>query len=115
MTDPNLFGRWFTGESWATWRAVLKAAYALPMTTAEVAAFGRVSGGRDPPDRRVRELWVIAGRRSGKDSIASLIAAYTSVFNNFAERLRPGERASIACLAVDRSQAPEARPFRWRY
>jgi len=32
MNDPALFQPWFAGETWDGWRAVLKAAYALPMT-----------------------------------------------------------------------------------
>lgn len=105
MTDPCLFGPWFAGDSWATWRAVLAAAYALPMTEADIARFRAVAGTRAPPRRPVKELWAIAGRRSGKDSVASLIAAYTAALLDFRDRLRPGERASILCLACDRSQA----------
>jgi hypothetical protein len=32
MNHPKLFAPWFPGESWNSWRAILKAAYALPMT-----------------------------------------------------------------------------------
>jgi hypothetical protein len=105
MTDPNLFGKWFAGGTWGVWQAILKAAYAIPMTDAEIKTFKSLAGSRNPPSRRVRELWVIAGRRSGKDSIASLIAAHAAIFNDYRLRLRPGERASVVCLAVDRAQA----------
>ena len=70
MEDPQLFGPWFCGPSWASWRAILKAAIAEPMTDDEVKLFRSVAE-RDPPTQRVRELWIIAGRRAGKDSIAS--------------------------------------------
>src|SRR5215471_17775747 len=90
MYDQNLFGPWFTGRTWGVWEAVLKATFGLPMTAAEAESFKSVAGGRDPPKRRQRELWALCGRRSGKDSIASLIAAHTAVFNNFQERLRRG-------------------------
>jgi hypothetical protein len=105
MTDPNLFGRWFAGGTWGTWQAVLKAAYGLRMTDAEIATFKSVSGSRNPPTRRVKELWALCGRRAGKDSVASLICAHSAVFNDYKARLRPGERASVLCLAVDRPQA----------
>src|SRR5436309_11108160 len=59
MDDPSLFGRWFTGDSWNTWRAVLKAAYALPMSAADRATFRAVAGDRQPPARRVKAV----GRR----------------------------------------------------
>jgi hypothetical protein len=114
MADPQLFGRWFVGPSWNVWRAVLKAAFAIPMTVRELQLFRTVAD-RDPPERRVRELWVIAGRRGGKDSIASLIAASAAAFTDYTPMLRPGERASILCLAVDRQQARIALDYSRAY
>jgi hypothetical protein len=83
IDDPNLLGSAFSGETWATWRAVAE---------------------RKPPSRRVRELWVIAGRRAGKDSIASAIATAAAI-GQYHAHLRPGERAVVMCLAVNREQA----------
>jgi hypothetical protein len=74
MNSTALFQPWFRGASWDGWRTILKAAYALPMTPAEVEFFRAVAE-RDPPEQRVRELWIVVGRHGGKDSIASLIAA----------------------------------------
>jgi hypothetical protein len=52
------------------------------MTEAEIEFF-RTIAERDPPKTRVREIWVVVGRRGGKDSIASLIAAYSAaLFSN---------------------------------
>jgi hypothetical protein len=104
MASPALFKPWFEGESWNGWRAVLKAAYALPMTKAEVDFFRTVAE-RDPPKQRVRELWIAAGRRAGKDSIASMIAAHSAALFDQQDRLRPGERAMVACIAYDKDQA----------
>ena len=103
IDDPLLLAPGFIGPSWDRWRAVLKAAYAEPMTEDEIALFREVAD-RDPPTRRVRELWVIAGRRSGKDSIASAVATVAGMVD-YRPYLRPGERASIMCLASDRNQA----------
>lgn len=105
LDDPKLFAPWFPGETWATWRAVLKAAHALPMTAKDRSLFAQVAGGRAPPRQRVRELWVVVGRRGGKDSIASVIAAHASVLGNFRRYLRRGERAQVMCIAVDKDQA----------
>ncbi len=102
--DPNLLGAWFAGASWDAWRAILKGAFAQPMTDAEIATFRSLCA-RDPPRHRVKELWVLAGRRAGKDSVASLIACYAGAFVNYHQWLRPGERAAVMCLAVDRQQA----------
>jgi hypothetical protein len=104
IADPALLGPFFAGPSWATWRAVLRAAYHEPLSAQELALFNAVAGDREPPRRRVKELVVIAGRRSGKDSIASALATVAAT-EDFSLFLRPGERASILCLAVDREQA----------
>jgi hypothetical protein len=106
MDHPGLFKPWFAGESWDVWRVILKAAFCLPMTEAEIETFRTVAGDRDPPRTRVKELWIIAGRRAGKDSIASLIVAFASVFFRVGlDKLRPGEKALCQCLACDRHQA----------
>jgi hypothetical protein len=104
FTDKRVFGSWFAGPSWDGWRAVLRAAFAEPITRAELTFFRSVAK-REPPSQRVKELWVIAGRRAGKDSIASGIAAHAAASFESAGRLRPGERALVACLAVDKAQA----------
>jgi prophage regulatory protein len=38
---------------------------------------GRSVAERDPPLEPVKELWAAVGRRGGKDSVASVIAAHT--------------------------------------
>jgi hypothetical protein len=105
FSSPKLFGQWFAGESWDNWRAILRAAFAERMTKAELAFFKSVAGDREPPPKRVRECTIIAGRRAGKDSVASGIAAHEAASFQSAGRLRPGERALVVCLAVDRAQA----------
>jgi hypothetical protein len=105
MNDPQLFGAGFRGDSWNAWRVVLKAAFAMPLTPAELITFHELAGDRDPPTRRVRELWVVAGRRAGKDSTASLLAAHSAAFFSEQDSLRPGERASVICIANSREQA----------
>src|SRR6266542_780141 len=103
IEDPNLLGGAFAGPSWATWRAVLRAAEGLPLSHSQREAFRTVAD-RAPPARRVKELWVIAGRRAGKDSIASAIAT-AAALGQYESYLRPGERAVVMCLAVSREQA----------
>src|SRR4051794_11450686 len=110
MRDPDWFRSSFEGESWDLWKAILKAAFALGMSDRELELFRQVAE-RDPPTEQVRELIIVAGRRAGKDSVASLIAIYLAVFCNFKKHLRPGERATVALLAVDRIQAKIC----WRY
>jgi hypothetical protein len=65
----------------------------LPSTEKAVLA---TVGARQVPLKRVRELVAVVGRGGGKDSIASLVATV---------ELRPGEKATVMCLACDRHQA----------
>jgi hypothetical protein len=104
MDDANLLQPWFSGSSWDCWRTVLKAAHGLPLNKRELPLFHEIAGDRKPPRHRVRELIAIVGRRGGKDSIASAIADAAAV-NDYSAMLRPGEKASVLCLACDRTQA----------
>jgi hypothetical protein len=78
LTDRRLLAKTLGNPAtWTTWLAVLKAAFALPLSDEEKEIFDAVAGGRPLPKRRVRELWVIAGRRGGKSRIAAALAATT--------------------------------------
>ena len=92
------------GPSWWSWRVVLKAAYGYPLEDDELAFFREIAE-RDPPGHRVKELWLLVGRRGGKDSVTSMIAAQAACYAADGVTLRPGERAVVACFAVDRDQA----------
>jgi hypothetical protein len=104
MNSPQLFGPFFAGASWNTWRAVLKATFAEPMNGEEIAIFHSVAE-RTPPKHRVAEAVYIVGRGGGKDSAASLIASCIAVNFDPRGKLRPGEKAVVMCIAVDREQA----------
>jgi hypothetical protein len=105
MNDPHLFGPFFDGASWDGWKTILKAANGLPLAADELEFFHSVAGDRSPPSGRVRELWVGAGRRAGKDAMASGVAALAAALFIQQHKLRPGERALVLCLACDRAQA----------
>ena len=103
LTDPALLGAWFAAPSWATWRAVAKASAAIPLTPEEESLF-RVVARRDPPKRRVKQVVVVAGRRGGKDQFAAGGATDAAIVD-YSAILRPGERATVFCIACDRAQA----------
>ena len=103
IADPNLLGRGFIGPSWHRWRAVLKAAYGEPLDMMEYRQFKAVAQ-CEPPSKPVKELWCIIGRRGGKDSVASAIAT-TMAMSDYRQYLRPGEKATIVCLANGKNQA----------
>jgi hypothetical protein len=60
------------GRAGTAGRRSKKAQYCLPMSAEEITFFKSAAGGRNPPKKRVRELWVCGGHRLGKDSMASL-------------------------------------------
>src|SRR5437899_11208763 len=94
---------WFGGASWANWRIVLKALFAVPMEEDELALFQRLSGRTTPPAARVKEAWLVFGRRAGKSLIAGFLALYAAVCVRY--RLAPGERGLVMVVAADRKQA----------
>jgi len=104
MASPKLLGPHFHGDSWSLWRAVIKATFCEKMSDAEIAAFREVAE-RDPPRHRVSEAVYAIGRGGGKDSVASLIATVVAINFDPKGKLRPGEQATILCIAVDREQA----------
>jgi hypothetical protein len=90
-------------KPWSRWLSVLRAAFALPMSKADLAAFKEVAGDREPPSRRVQELWAVVGRRSGKTRIAAAISVFIAAIER--HTLSPGEVGCVLLLAASRSQA----------
>lgn len=107
----EVFGEWFAGSSWDSWKAVLKAAYGLSLDDAERTVVAALTGRERPPGQRVKELWIIASRRSGKTLTASLQAVYAAVFTDFSPYLQRGEKAVVCILSVDRTAAKVALDY----
>lgn len=107
--DPNLFGPWFTGDSWNTWGVLDRAIFGEPLSDEQLAVFTELTGREIAPTSPVSEAWIIAGRRSGKDVKAASIVVYIATIANltlkFHEKLTPGEVGVVQLLAVDRKQA----------
>lgn len=99
----------FEGDTWKPWRAVLSGAFGLPMDEEQSELFKRLSGGREAPTNRARELWVVAGRRSAKSNTSASVAVYLATVGveveGLLDTLKPGERGVISVIAVDRDQA----------
>jgi hypothetical protein len=104
LCDRNLLGAALGDPtSWARWVSILRAAFALPMSGKDRAAFREVAGDRAPPTRRVDELWCVVGRRSGKTRMAAAISVYIGAIER--HRLAPGEVGYVLLLAASRDQA----------
>ena len=83
LTDPALLGA-ALGDvtTWSTWMATLKACFGLELNRAERRAFEAIAGSRKPPERKVQELWCLAGRGCGKSRIAAAVSVYIACFVN---------------------------------
>jgi hypothetical protein len=104
LLDPNLLGAALgDAASWATWLVVLKAAFGLNLSDEQRDLFMQVAGGRNPPTKRVRELWAQISRRSGKSRIAAALADYAALFVTY--HLAAGENGLVLVLAASQAQA----------
>jgi len=90
------------GPSWAAWRAWLCAVLGLPMSEAEAAIFRRCTGRTTLPTAPCREVWTIAGRRSGKSRIAAFITVFLAACRTY--RLAPGERGRVPVISPSKAQ-----------
>jgi phage terminase large subunit-like protein len=98
-------------ETWRTWLLTLKAAFGIDLTKQERRIFASIAGSREPPHRRVQELWTVAGRGSGKSRVAAAVAVYVSAFCK--HDLDPGEVGFVLTLAASKDQAK--RVFDYAY
>jgi hypothetical protein len=89
LRDKSLLGAGLGDPStWKLWLTILKAAFGDALTSEEAQAFAAVAGGRQPPAQKVRELWCVLGRRSGKSRVAAALAVYFAVLVDHTGNLR---------------------------
>ncbi|MBR3370911.1 MAG: hypothetical protein IKG52_09790 [Rhodobacteraceae bacterium] len=105
MTDPALFGPIFGGDSFAAWRALLSGFYGLELDATELATFKALTGRQSAPQGAFAELWLAIGRRGGKSHAAAFLAVYLAAFQDYRDKLAPGEVATVMVIAADRKQA----------
>jgi hypothetical protein len=104
LLDPNLLGAALgDAETWAMWLVVARAIKGLDLNRQERRAFASIAGSRKPPRQKVRELWAIVGRRSGKSRLAAAILVYIALFEE--HKLAPGEVGYVLSLSPTLSQA----------
>jgi hypothetical protein len=105
LRDSNLFARHFRGKSWRAWKAFLAALFAEAPQGDDLAIYQTCTGRTAWPLAPFAEAALIVGRRGGKSRTLALIAVYLACFKDYTPYLAPGEVATIAVLAADRSQA----------
>jgi hypothetical protein len=69
------------------------------LTAPELATFTELTGRTQAPGEAVEELWLIAGRRSGKTRAIGTLAAYLAACVDYRPVLGPGERGVLPVLA----------------
>ena len=81
LRDPMLLGAALGDPStWTTWFTILKAVFGEHLMTHELESFKSLAGGREPPSKIVSEIFIIAGRRSGKSKMAAAVLTWISCF-----------------------------------
>lgn len=108
--DQRLIGGYIQEQqdSFFNWKVFIKSIYAIPMDRREKRIFKKFTGGRRPPRKPIESVYCISGRKSGKSLIASCLAIYTTIFEDFWKPyLRPGQKVLFPIIATDKVQARE--------
>jgi len=110
LKDPNLLGAAIGPlDTWKGWIVILKAAYGEKLSKSELELFKEIAGDRKPPKSRVKELWVVCGRRGGKTRMAGALSVHAATMQ--AHKLSPGERGRALTLAVSKDQGSHCREY----
>jgi phage terminase large subunit-like protein len=107
LAEPSLLGAAIRDpESWKPWRALLAAAFGLPLDDYyQLAIFQACTGRAVAPTAACNYLWLVIGRRGGKSFAMPIMAVFLACFKNWTPKLSPGERAVVLLVASDREQA----------
>ena len=106
LNDRNLFGETFRGSSWAAWKgSILKPLFGLPMNAKEHQLYTEISGRTEPPSNPAQEAYIVAGRRSGKSTVAAAIGVFAAIARDYRPFLSPGSLATIFIVSPDRTQS----------
>jgi hypothetical protein len=111
LEDPAWLGGMLGAESFAVMRTLLIAAMGEALTADEMRIFTQLTGRTETPGKAVEELWVVAGRRSGKTRSIGTLAAYLAACIDYRSVLGPGERGTLPIMAASTLQAGQAYNF----
>jgi hypothetical protein len=104
--DANLLGASIRDpDSWRPWRALLAAAFGLPLDPYQAELFRQCTGRAEAPTAPFKYLWLCCGRRAGKSFSMAMTAVFLAVFRDWKVNLSPGERAVVILIAADREQS----------
>lgn len=108
LADDRLLGTMMQGPSWDVWKALLIASRGETLTEAEMALYGARTGRDAAPDEPLDELWLVAGRRSGKTVSAAVLSMYLAALCDWSDVLSRGERGVMLFLAQSQRTAKVA-------
>lgn len=110
MISKQVFGPFFGDlETWKPAMVLLKVLSGRrDIDKPGMELFRRCTGLSELPRDRIRECYVVAGRRSGKTTISALLAAYSGLWGGWSKHVKPGEQPRAFCVATNKKQAQVA-------
>src|SRR5713101_5286276 len=102
----TVFAEWFKGPTWRPWRVVGKVIFGEPLDDDERQLYREFTGRTVAPTLQAKEVWLLVGRRAGKDWFAAALCVYLACFKTWP--LKTGDLGRVMLLAVDMDQASEA-------
>lgn len=105
IKSKQLFQDYF-GEldSWANWLIVYKALFGMKLTEPELEIYRQCTGAVEQSFKKVKELWICAGRRSGKSRSAAFLSVWLALFCEWSKNISRGERPYIFIISPNRDQ-----------
>lgn len=91
--------------TWSAWFVYLRGLFGLEIEDAADRKLWKACTGLAKPAGKVRESFVICGRRSGKSYMSAVIASFLAAFRDWKPYLSPGEKGWIFVVANDKQQA----------
>jgi len=94
----TVFADWFAGPTWRPWRTVGKAVFGEPLSDAELEEYRQFTGRTEAPSAPAREVWLMVGRRAGKDWFSAAVVVYLACYRT--HPLKVGDLGRVMLFAV---------------
>ena len=93
-------------STWSSWVTFFKALEAPEsMNKAELKLFKSCTGLEKPHKGRIKEAYMVCGRRSGKSTIAAILAVFYAIWGQWEQYISKGEKAKVFIVACNLEQA----------
>jgi hypothetical protein len=111
LESPAWLGGILGAPSFRTMRTLLIVAMGDALDAEELAIFTQVTARTEAPAEPCEEVWIVAGRRSGKSLGVVVLAAYLSACCDYRGALARGERGVLSVMAASAVQAQQIFNF----